>query len=100
MVYTMPYDFVAQNGQPDQLEGDVNDESEPMVLVMDEVQSPKPEVRIISVDYNDQKTAIVFKKPTAVMAKHLKPLYVKAHFNGVPISRVLVCRTAIEKIGF
>ena len=33
----------------------------------------------------NQNSAIIFNKPNALMAKH-----VKAHFNGVPVSKVLI----------
>ncbi|MBT1649161.1 retropepsin-like domain-containing protein, partial [Klebsiella pneumoniae] len=33
---------------------------------------------------------ICFPKQASNMTKHLRPLYVKANFNGRPISRVLI----------
>lgn len=34
--------------------------------------------------------AIVFVKPDETATYHIKPLYIKAHVDGVPINRVLV----------
>ena len=33
---------------------------------------------------------IVFEKPTIQVSQHLKPLYIKAHIDGLPVDRVLV----------
>ena len=30
------------------------------------------------------------EKPTVEMTKHIRPLYVRAHFNGKPVSKVLI----------
>ena len=47
-------------------------------------------VQDISITNTVPKTTITFNNPTIVMARHLKPLYVKAHFNGILVSKVLV----------
>ena len=89
MINALLNNFTTQERQPDHLKGDVDDRSTPMVLVMDDVQQPTSKVQVIPI--NDvSKTSITFNKPIALMAKHLKPLYVKAHFNGIPVSKVLV----------
>ena len=33
---------------------------------------------------------MILKKPIVEMTKHIRPLYVRAHFNGKPMSKVLV----------
>ena len=33
---------------------------------------------------------MILEKPTVEMTMHIKPLYVRAHFNGKPVSKVLV----------
>ena len=33
---------------------------------------------------------VVLERPSPRMAQHLKPLYISAHFDGLPIDRVLV----------
>ena len=33
---------------------------------------------------------MILKKPTMEMTRHIRPLYVRAHFNGKPMSKVLV----------
>ena len=33
---------------------------------------------------------MTLEKPTVEMTRHIRPLYVRAHFNGKPVSKVLV----------
>ena len=33
---------------------------------------------------------MILEKPTVEMTRHIKPLYVRAHFNGKPMSKILV----------
>ena len=33
---------------------------------------------------------MILEKPTVEMTRHIRPLYVRAHFNGKPVSKVLV----------
>ena len=33
---------------------------------------------------------MILEKPTVEMTMHIRPLYVRAHFNGKPVSKVLV----------
>ena len=33
---------------------------------------------------------MILEKPTMEMTRHIRPLYVRAHFNGKPMSKVLV----------
>ena len=38
------------------------------------------------------------KKPIVVMTRHIRPLYVRAHFNGKPVSKVLVDNESIVNV--
>ena len=38
----------------------------------------------------DQPKRIILEKPSLEMTKHIKPLYIKAHLNSKPFSRILV----------
>ncbi|GKV51961.1 hypothetical protein SLEP1_g58574 [Rubroshorea leprosula] len=38
----------------------------------------------------DSADKIIFEKPEERMAKHIRPLYIHAHLDGMPINRVLV----------
>ncbi|GKV13619.1 hypothetical protein SLEP1_g24610 [Rubroshorea leprosula] len=38
----------------------------------------------------DMADKIVFEKPKEKMARHIRPLYINAHMDGTPISRVLI----------
>ena len=33
---------------------------------------------------------MILEKPTVEMTRHIRPLYVRAHLNGKPLSKVLV----------
>ena len=33
---------------------------------------------------------VILEKPFVEMTKHIKPLYIKAHLNGKPVSKVLI----------
>ena len=39
-----------------------------------------------------------FEKPTVEMTRHIRPLYVRAHFNGKPVSKVLVDSRSIVNV--
>lgn len=41
---------------------------------------------------------VIFAKPPEEMTKHLRPLYIKAHIDGKPVSRVLVGNGAAVNI--
>ena len=51
---------------------------------------------IVDLDYVD--VSYPFKLPTGDMRHHLKPLYITATFNGIPLSRVLVDNGAAVNI--
>ena len=38
----------------------------------------------------DQPKRVILEKPSLEMTKHIKPLYIKAHLNSKPCSRILV----------
>ncbi|XP_075478796.1 uncharacterized protein LOC142519646 [Primulina tabacum] len=38
----------------------------------------------------DEEKRVLMKRPTSEMTKHIKPLYIIAHVNGKPLSRVLI----------
>ena len=33
---------------------------------------------------------VILEKPSVEMMRHIKPLYIRAHLNGKPISKVLI----------
>ena len=48
--------------------------------------------RVITIDSSEgSKTQkVILEKPTLKMTRHIRPLYLRAHFNGKPVSKVLV----------
>ena len=48
--------------------------------------------RVITIDFFEKSRAqkVILEKPIVEMTRHIKPLYVRAHFNGKLVSKVLV----------
>ena len=48
--------------------------------------------RVITIDPSkgSKVEKVMLEKPTIEMTRHIRPLYVRAHFNGKPLSKVLV----------
>ena len=48
--------------------------------------------RVITIDpfEGSRVQNVILEKPTVEMTRHIRPLYVRAHFNGKPLSKVLV----------
>ncbi|XP_073059610.1 uncharacterized protein [Primulina eburnea] len=45
---------------------------------------------IIKQGHPNKPQQVILEKPTPAMTKHIRPLYIKAHVNGKPVSRVLI----------
>ncbi|XP_075479465.1 uncharacterized protein LOC142520354 [Primulina tabacum] len=45
---------------------------------------------IIKADHPNKPKQVILEKPTPAMTKNIRPLYIKAHLNGKPVSRVLI----------
>ena len=41
---------------------------------------------------------MILEKPNVEMTRHIRPLYVRAHFNGKPVSKVLVDNGSIVNV--
>ena len=61
-----------------------------MVVIIEEAVNESVIIRNVPIVGAIDKAAIVIDKLTNGMAKHLKLMYIKAHFYGMPISKVLV----------
>ena len=48
--------------------------------------------RMITIDPSEGSKAqkVILEKPNVEMTRHIRPLYVRAHFNGKPVSKALV----------
>ncbi|CAL2266217.1 unnamed protein product [Prunus armeniaca] len=100
MVVTLPLFFEAWPDQPNYMDGDVFDEVESMVQlegakeieVAQEIPKEGNAQPCIVVPKMEEKLPekVCYEMPTKKMSSHLKPLYVGAHFDGVPESKVLV----------
>ncbi|GKV11366.1 hypothetical protein SLEP1_g22629 [Rubroshorea leprosula] len=79
LVLTLPLVFQAKK------------EEEPIVCEFPE-QTDEEVIVVLAQDdeEEDMVDKIVFEKPKEKMARHIRPLYINAHMDGTPISRVLV----------
>ncbi|GKV43324.1 hypothetical protein SLEP1_g50628 [Rubroshorea leprosula] len=78
LVLTLPLVFQAKK------------EEEPIICEFPE--QTKEEVIVVPAqddEEEDMADKIVFEKPEEKMARHIRPLYINAHMDGTPISRVL-----------
>ena len=41
---------------------------------------------------------MILEKPTVEMTRHIRPLYVRAHFNGKTVSKVLVDNASVVNV--
>ncbi|CAL9012487.1 unnamed protein product, partial [Prunus brigantina] len=77
MVLVLPSDFSAPGGQTGGLDDDVAEEQLG--------QRPKTKEELLAVDFNE-----VIPRDEPNKYRHLKPLYISAHVEGVPISKVFI----------
>ncbi|CAL2247238.1 unnamed protein product [Prunus armeniaca] len=77
MVLVLPSEFSAPRGQTNGLDNDVVEEQ------LD--QRPKTKEELLAVTFNE-----VIPKDEPNKYRHLKPLYISAHVEGVPVSKVFV----------
>ena len=65
---------------------------EASLVEVKKVQSPGDSQRVITIDSSKGNRAhkVVLHKFTEEITLHIRPLYVRAHFNGRTVSKVLV----------
>ncbi|CAL2246493.1 unnamed protein product [Prunus armeniaca] len=77
MVLVLPTEFSAPRGQTNGLDNDMAEDQ------LD--QRPKTKEKLLAVAFNE-----VIPKDEPNKYRHLKPLYISAHVEGVPVSKVFV----------
>ena len=70
-------------------------EMEESLVEVEKEQFPPKEShsqRAITIDSfeGSRSQKVILKKPIVEMTRHIRPLYVRAHFYGKPVSKVLV----------
>ena len=45
-----------------------------------------------------QTSKVMLEKPSVEMTRHIKPLYVRAHLNGKPVSKVLIDNGSVVNV--
>ncbi|KAH7844531.1 hypothetical protein Vadar_029054 [Vaccinium darrowii] len=109
MVFVLPTAFMAKEGQPSSMIGDVEASGEtpeissiaPVATIPvlkasapEASKSPIPSIVVLK----DEPTAyrpspvasVLFEKPDPLMTQHLRPLYIQGHLDGIPVNRILV----------
>ncbi|KAG5554687.1 hypothetical protein RHGRI_012296 [Rhododendron griersonianum] len=97
MILVLPKHFRAKPDQPMELAGDVEDNTQSTVKIADEEEHSHSQLIKIETDKRGDKV-VVLRSPDDASTRHLKPLYVKVHMNGQPISKVLVDNGAVVNI--
>ncbi|KAH7836551.1 hypothetical protein Vadar_002852 [Vaccinium darrowii] len=109
MVFVLPQAFMAKEGQPSSMVGDVEFTGDTPIMDASTpvISSPSPTSPLIvtpssnipsivilkdepSVYIPSPVASILFEKPNPLMTQHLRPLYVQGHLDGVPVTRILV----------
>ncbi|KAF7113899.1 hypothetical protein RHSIM_RhsimUnG0103900 [Rhododendron simsii] len=89
MILVLPKHFKAKPDQPMELAGDVEDITQSTVKIVEEGE--KSHSQLINIETDEKGTkVVVLRSPDDASIRHLKPLYVKIHMNGQPVSKVLV----------
>ena len=88
----LPAEFAMRENQPIRLEGDILAKEAAWATLADEEVAVGTQQEEAG-EKGDIEDIIKFERPQ--LARHLKPLYIKAHIDGRPISRVLIDRGAI-----
>ena len=60
----------------------------------------KDNQRVITIDASEGSRAqkVILENPIVEMKKHIRSLYVRAHFNGKPVSKVLVDNGSVVNV--
>ncbi|KAH7860154.1 hypothetical protein Vadar_010012 [Vaccinium darrowii] len=109
MVFVLPTAFMAKEGQPSSMIGDVKASGETpeissiapvatiRVLKASAPEASESQIPSIVV-LKDEPTAyrpshvasVLFEKPDPLMTQHLRPLYIQGHLDGIPVNRILM----------
>ncbi|KAF7144621.1 hypothetical protein RHSIM_Rhsim04G0124600 [Rhododendron simsii] len=97
MILVLPKHFKAKPDQPMELAGDVEDITQSTVKIVEEGE--KSHSQSINIETDEKGTkVVVLRSPDDASIRHLKPLYVKIHMNGQPVSKVLVNNGVVVNI--
>ncbi|CAL2245410.1 unnamed protein product [Prunus armeniaca] len=93
MVFILPEKFWAVEGQKSTLDGDVFSQGSFECRLAEAEEMPEQQTGNPRTEGTTNKLAIgqlCFSKPTKEMANHLRPLFITANFEGVPIPKIMV----------
>ncbi|KAH7838323.1 hypothetical protein Vadar_025021 [Vaccinium darrowii] len=109
MVFVLPTAFMAKEGQPSSMDGDVEASGDTPeissiapVAPIPVLKASAPEASVTQIPsivvLKDEPTvyrpspvaSVLFEKPDPMMTQHLRPLYIQGHQDGIPVNRILV----------
>ncbi|CAL8087288.1 unnamed protein product [Prunus armeniaca] len=93
MVFILPEEFRATEGQENTLKGDVVSQESFECRLAEVEEAPEQQTPTAKTSGTTMKLAteqLCFSKPTKEMANHLRPLFITANFRGIPIPKVMV----------
>ncbi|CAL2259629.1 unnamed protein product [Prunus armeniaca] len=93
MVFILPEEFRAVEGQENTLEGDFFSHESFKCRLAEVEEAPEQQTHTTKTGGTAMKLAaeqLCFSKPTKDIANHLRPLFVTANFGGIPIPKVMV----------
>ncbi|KAH7860721.1 hypothetical protein Vadar_017172 [Vaccinium darrowii] len=109
MVFVLPTAFMAKEGQPSSMDGDVEVSGDAPeissiapVAPIPVLEASAPEASVTQIPsivvLKDEPTvyrpspvaSVLFEKPDPMMTQHLRPLYIQGHLDGIPVNRILV----------
>ncbi|GKU99855.1 hypothetical protein SLEP1_g12638 [Rubroshorea leprosula] len=93
LVLTLPLVFQAKGNETTHVPTHVSNGS--MFVEEEVIEVPAQEEEK---EHNIRSEQIIFNKPNESMARHIKPLYISAHMDGVPVNRVLVDNGAVVNV--
>ena len=102
MVHILPQEFQAEDGNQEGQEIDpilVSSEDSQVSMVQDESEV----ATLMEIEDESEKEVSInlsypFEYPTTSMTQHVKPLYIKAFFDGIQMNRVLVDNGAVVNL--
>ncbi|XP_058211615.1 uncharacterized protein LOC131323791 [Rhododendron vialii] len=78
-------------------ESDVEDTTQSIVKIMDKEKHFQSQPINVETDEHEN-SIVVLRTPDDASIRHLRPLYIKLHMNGQPVSKVLVDNGAVVNI--
>ncbi|KAH7832817.1 hypothetical protein Vadar_000233 [Vaccinium darrowii] len=117
MVFVLPTAFMAREGQPSSMDGDVEASGDTPEIssiapvatipvlkasIPEASESQIPSIVVLKdepIAYRPSPVAsVLFEKPDPLMTQHLRPLCIQGHLDGIPVNRILVDKGSVANL--